>query len=140
MSFEEIQTKISAFERLNTYLDCGNDMYDKKSINLQIEVLRELENKVTGVLIVSCKESFQKKVKNEEIVSDIFFQSLKLVRMINHQYALLSIIASADELIDDPKKKSILENFASTEMKKILEHDNSFSKLMRSILFTMKKS
>lgn len=132
---------VSAFERLNTYLerDDGVDMYDAKAIDLQIEALRELETKIIGAMITSCKESFQAKIKNDDIVTDIFFQSFKLVQLINHQHAVLSFIANAKELIDDPKKKSSLEVFASERMKEILEYDDSFSKLMRSIIFSMKR-
>lgn len=128
----------SAFEQLNAYLDIDADnMYSVKGIELQIKALEELETKIIGAMILSCKDSFQAKIGNPEIITDIFSQSLKLVRMINHQHAMLCFIASAEELIDDPEKKSKLESFASQKFREILEHDKAFAKLMRSVIFTL---
>lgn len=138
MKPEMTSPTISAFEQLNTYLDIdANNMYDTKGIELQIKALDELETKIIGAMIASCKESFQAKIGNGEIITDIFSQSLKLIRMINHQHAILSFIASAKELIDDPKKKSNLESFASQKFHEILKYDEAFSKLMRSVIFTL---
>ncbi len=100
------QTKISYFKILNEYLDQdGTHLYDVKSIKMQIDALKEMELKCLATLMASCKKSFQDLVKDDNVISDIFIQSTKLVQLINQQINLLSIIALTHHLIDDPKKK-----------------------------------
>lgn len=138
----EIDTKINearnkAAFALNEFLANGGDMFTEEGIELQQASLKGVEVTAVRSMMLVGKTEFQQKINDQPVIEDAFNQGINLLRLVQHQAALLVLLRSAEELFKEGEAINAVKGLVCQNQVDIIDHETGLCALMRSIIHTV---
>lgn len=121
---------------LNEFLANGGDMFSDKGLDLQQVSLKGVEFTAVRAMMLVGKTEFQQKVDDTSVIEDAFNQGVNLLRLVQHQTALLVLLKSA-ELFKEGEPLDAVKGLACQNQVDIIDHEMGLCQLMRSIIYTI---
>lgn len=122
---------------LNEYLRDGGDMFSEEGCDLQQAALKGVEVTAVRAIMLVGKTEFQEKVNDAPVIEDAFNQGLNLMRLVQHQAAILILLKSGDAVFKEGEPLDAVKGLACQNQVDIISLELGLCTLMRSIIHSI---